>query len=525
MDNDIPLDLVRDSNERVWKLPVNAVIQSLTVIDTGIYMPQVRRPFEINGSADVVTNFLNNIGPAIQNNSSISPYTISQTGHGLLNVSTQGEASIPIPNGWNTNRLRFILAVKINGHFDNNRIAYFQGYTDYADNSFTGLIDPNSLFFINSFVVIDEYTMPTPTGMVATPKVIESSNIIPWVNNNPNLNGLIPSLDTSLPMMPMNGSNNLHYMRPNDVFMAIQTGHTAEMASSDSIYDTRAPSGEIRSSKQNHGKHQYLSSLVENYVNSLRMHERGGAFDTRATILENSLNRTEGASLNDNAFIRMLSKAQGSSYRSVTHFTINILTDLDRDLPRKVRYVKQGNVVNSSNNSENWGAQSRECIAATVILQSLSSIMLDLMISEVYITSTNMTVDGKPVSRVVNSLSITGADISQQLNLLLLRFEKEIMHDITFGNQDVYSVNVHIDLIGSSKLEISLSGGPMVPFTQASFADSLYAPIATTNSAVKTNLVGDMEFILDSVANVSNSPQNINLPTGSIGSFNNDPGF
>jgi len=524
MDNDSPIDLYRESNGSVWKMPVSAQIQSLTVIDTGTYMPQMRRPFVTNGNANVVGNFLENIGGAIQNNSSITPFTIAQSGNNLLSVSTQAEPSVPIPNGWNSNRLRFILAVKIQGQLSNNRIAYFQGYTEFADNSFSGLIDPNATFFINSFVVIDDISMPTPAGMVSSPRVIESSNILPWVPPSaPNAMAIYQPTSVPSSLMPNIRSSAVEYMRPNDVFMAIQTGHTAAMANSTLVYDTRAPLGETKSFKQNHGKSQYLSSLVDNYVNSLRVHERGGAFDTRATVLENSLNRQEGAPLKDNAFIRMLSKAQGSNYNAVTHFTLNVLADMDPDLPKKVRYIRQGNTVNtSSHNSENWGSQSRECIAATIIFQSLSSMMLDLMISEIYITSTNMTLDGKMVSRVVNSLSITGADISQQLNLLLLRFEKEIMYDITFGNQDIYSLNVHVDLLGASKIELSLSGGPTVPFTQASFADSLYAPVVTSNPQIKQNLVGDMEFILDSVSNVNLNPQPI---AANQGLPNNDPGF
>ncbi len=524
MDNDMPIDLSREGNNPVWRMPVSAQIQSLTVIDTGTYMPQMRRPFVTNGDANVVGSFLENIGGAIQNNSSITPFTIAQSGNNLLGVSTQAEPSVPIPNGWSSNRLRFILAVKIQGQLSNDRVAYFQGYTEFADNSFSGLIDPNATFFINSFVVIDDISVPTPAGMMSSPRVIESTNILPWMSpSTPNSMAIYQPTSVPSSLMPNIRSSAVEYMRPNDVFMAIQTGHTADMANSTLVYDTRAPLGETKSFKQNHGKSQYLSSLVENYVSSLRVHERGGAFDTRATILENSLNRQEGAPLKDNAFIRMLSKAQGSNYNAVTHFTINLLADMDPDLPKKVRYIRQGNAVStSSHNSENWGSQSRECIAATIILQSLSSMMLDLMISEVYITSTNMTLDGKTVSRVVNSLSITGADISQQLNLLLLRFEKEIMYDITFGNQDIYSLNVHVDLLGASKIELSLSGGPMVPFTQASFADSLYAPVVTANPQIKQNLVGDMEFILDSVSNVNLNPQPI---AANQGLPNNDPGF
>jgi len=525
MDNDMPIDLVRENKNPLWQMPISAEIQSLTVIDTGSYMPQMRRPFVTNGDSSVVNSFLENIGGAIQNNSAVTPFTIAQSGNNLLNVSTLAEPSTPIPNGWNTNRLRFLLAVKINSQLSNERIAYFQGYTEYADNSFNGLIDPNANFFINSFVVIDNVTMPTPSGMMSSPRVIESSNILPWSSPSvPNSMAMFnpPSVPSSL--MPNIRASAVEYMRPNDVFMTIQTGHTSDMANAGLVYDTRAPMGETKSFKYNHGKSQYLSSLVENYTTSLRTHERGGNFDNRATILENSLNREEGRPLQDNAFIRMISKAQGSSYNAVTHFSINLLSDLDPTLPKKVRYIKQGNAVNiSAHNSESWGSQSRECIASTIILQSLSSMMLDLMISEVYITSTNMTIDGKPVSRIVNSLSITGADVSQQLNLLLLRFEKEIMYDITFSNQDVYSLNVHVDLLGASKLELSLSGGPMIPFSQASFADSLYVPVVTSNPTIKQNLVGDMEFILDSVSNVNTSPQSSFNPNQ--GSSRNDPGF
>ncbi len=524
MNNDFPIDLVRTGEKPVYQMPVNAEIQSLMIIDTGSYLPQARRPFVTHGDSQIVGEFLNNIGSAIQNNSSITPHMMSQAGGNLLTVSTQAEASSPIPNGWGTNRLRFVLTVKIHSQLGNDRVAYFQGYTDFQDNSYNGLIDPRSVFFINSFVVIDNITIPTPSGMMVAPRVVEASNILPEISPRAFSSPLEYNGQTY--PIPLSGQQMapMTYMRPNDVFMAIQTSHVADQPGIGQVYDVRSSGSGARSFKANNSKSQYLASLVDNYTTQLRLNETSSGFDTRATILENSLDRRESAPLKDNAFIRMLSRAQGSTYQAVTHFTLEVLGELDRDLSHKVRYVKKGSALPTVQaESENWGAQNRECIAATIIMQSLSAIMLDLMISVVNITSTNMTVDGKPVSRIGHSMSITGADVSSQLNLLLLRFEKEIMYDITFGNQDIYSLTVSMDLLGTSKIDISLGGGPSYPFVQASFADSLYVPVMTVNPSIKNNLVGDMEFILDSVSSAAPMKGPVNVNTS--GPSNNDPGF
>jgi hypothetical protein len=57
-----------------------------------------------------------------------------------------------------------------------------------------------------------------------------------------------------------------------------------------------------------------------------------------------------------------------------------------------------------------------------------------------------------------------------------------------------------MDLFGFTNIQISLSGGPMVPFTAPTFADSLFSPVTTYNPMIKNQLVKDMEYTLDAVS-------------------------
>ncbi len=491
MDNDYPIDSYVPTQPMVPGNIVNmqsiraaqVTIESLIIMDTGTFNTPVIRPYVTNVRNDNMEPLINSINRVSQNGN-VLPATIAGTTSDFLTVSTQGETPLAIPNSWNTNRLRFILIVKIEGRLSSTRRAYFQGYTEYSDSSMTGLLDPKMKFIINSFTVIEQSDIMTPVGNQVFSRVVESSNIL-------------------MPNFSEFNNIPISYIRPNDVFQGIQTNHIPEIQNS-TIFDTRSESTiHSKSFKSNNNNLSYLSKIFDNYLVNSRMTDRPGLSDNYTSILDSALDKFEGAPLTENPFLRMLSGAYGASLRAVTDFSLEILNQIDPMLQHKVKYIAPQGQLKSTlptvNSGEYWHTQTRETLAATIILNSISAMMFELMISKVKLVSTNFAVNGQMTTNFYSAMSLTGMDVSPYLQQLKDRIERELMYDLTFMNQDSYQLMVEIDLFGSSSIQIGFGGQPMVPYIQPTFADSLFSPVITSNQNIKNNLVNDFEYMLNAV--------------------------
>ena len=524
MNNDDPLETYPDYSsgfqqpspnlpqlaQRPTYTTMSATIETFVITDAGNYNNQVIRPHVTVSNGDILNQFVHNIQGAVSRQSKITPTLLGGSLGNIIYPSTTPEPSIAVPNGWGTNRLRFFLKVRIMSAMSNPRIAYFQGYTEYSDQSLSGQIDPNMIFFINSFAVVEESQVDTPNGNFVLPKLIESSNILPPISNAP---GPFATQQVNPNMGFTDIVRPLTYIRPNDVFSSMQVNHISENIGGAS-YDMRIdPNTHIKSWKSNNNTGAYMANILNNYIESTvvnRNHTGMHAYDDMSTVLESSINSAEENPLTDNPFLRELAKAYGASFRAVTHFSLKTLLDLDRDLHHKIRYLrptpKMMTNIPQAGNSEYWTSQTREVVAATLIMNSLSSILFENMISNVSLVSTNMTVGGQVVTSYSNALSLTGVDASAYLQTIIFRLEKEILSSISFNNEDSFKIVVDMDLFGFTNISLSLSGGPMVPFVAPTFADSLFSPIVTHQPMLKNNLVKDIEFALDSVSSAIHRP-------------------
>jgi len=125
--------------------------------------------------------------------------------------------------------------------------------------------------------------------------------------------------------------------------------------------------------------------------------------------------------------------------------------------------------------------------------------MMDLMINKIFFRSTNHDIGGIMNTVIIDAKSITNADLTQNFELFKRRLEKEILFDITYGNQDLYMLEMNIDLFGETTISLSVGNSPMTVFSTPSFCDSLMTPVITTNKDNFNALIHDFDVITNNI--------------------------
>lgn len=466
-------------------------IISLALHQSGTFNDQMLRPYVTNVdgfSVSALKEVVENATTAIR------PSMLGGVAGNLIKLSTQPTNSIYIPQGWGEMRMRFILIVESQSDLSENTLwHYFQGYTDHYGASSTGNLDLNMRFYVNSFITVSKVNMNTPMGMEYSTRVDKCTSVInPIVSND-------------------NRSFNL--IRPSDIFANMQTQHITNNVNLDmsigQVFDPRVTAyqnNSYASNRNNSNSTNYISALLNANMNAY--HGANINADIK-DIYGEAIAQTADSSLSENIFIRHLSSIM-SSPQAVTNFSLKELMEIDRDVEKKTNIIMPTRSMHknmpNAGQGEYWNTQSFETVAAATIFNSLSAMMIELFITSIGLTSTNMTINGQPYTVPTYVLSPNTGDYSSSVNYLISRFENEVIRNITFNNQDSYSVEVNIDLFGASNINISINGNPFIYFNQASFADSLYQPIVTDNTFSRDSIVNDLDTVMNIVSSNQNNP-------------------
>ncbi len=468
-------------------------VVNLTFHDTGSYGDQVLRPYQT--SVDQYS--INSINDSIHNTQRagseiiLNPLSLKSTVGSAITVSSRPSSSIYIDNGWAENRLRFILIIEVSSNLQSSPMMYyFQGYTNYKGVTNSGNIDPNMVLVINSFIAVKKVETRTNLGNSFSSRVIQSSNVIN--------------------LTQADKTRNFSTIRPSDLFATMQINTFANALDGDlfEMYDTRTTpimNDPLVSNKRNANPTDYLSNVINSYTRGVIQSETNNENNYNRHIdnssIGNAIDISSEPVLTDNPFIRALSGIM-STPGAITRFTISQLAEIDGYVGSKITYVdgtRSLHQMQAYNNYESWNSQTREAVAATIIFNSVASIMMDMFIMNVSLVSTNATLNAIPNTTIINVNSPDISNIRKLADLLCFRLENEVMWGLTFGNQDLYTVEINIDLYGGSYINISFNNEPATPFQRATFADSLYQPIVTSDKFQRDAISTDVETLLNNL--------------------------
>lgn len=474
-------------------------IAKLILQESGTYNPVFSRPY-ITHVDNNILNSLNNRLEQTQDFSITAPLLSGLTSSMVMPSPTH-HGEVYIPNGWSERRIRFVLEVHVQFSVGNTQIYYFQGFTSHLGVTPQGNIDPNMDFIINSYMQVTRVEMMTPHGMQVRDKITEKAHVI---------NGQLIS---------QGQQQDVYGLRAMDIFTGIQSGYIEQELSfqqpGSMCVDTRQTHNNeaFLASKADTLPCQYVSQILDNVVRNQSLTEFGVSNHELYSQCRNSSIQPH---VEQNPFIRAVKQIRG--YGTGTTFNFADLMKIDSN-------VRNNSVFNSLQGTHQmmqmgeagqmsyWNGSDRSTLIATMLGNAVPALMMDLLITKIAFRSTNQDISGLMNTVLIDAKSLSSADMRLNYEHFVRRFNQEVMYDLTFGNQDVYQVEMHADLFGDTFISLSLNGGPMIPYNTPSFCDSLLTPVITGNREDFHKISSDFETMFNNVS-IPSKPIGLALNNG-----------
>lgn len=460
-------------------------VAKLVIQQTGTYNSMHSRPYETHLHSWELQNLLNRV----QDNPTITGSGLAGALGGMVEPSATPGQQVAIPNGWQTVRGRFVMEVHVTFSVGTTLIYFFQGYTDHFGVSLQGSLDPNMVFTINSFMTVSRLNQLTPMGAVSQDYVTETGHLLAsqgWAD-------------------PYSGKSQF-MMRPQDIFSGIETSYRAvdDMYTGAGIMDTRhmLKHDPARSSRSNNVPTTYVAKVIEGYNRGVALLDYGqGTHD----IYNRARQNVYEASAAENPFVRSISDVRSNGITNT--FTFTDLEVVDRNVRNVTNLLSlspnQMGSLHQAGATSYWTGTDRETLVATVLSHAVPALMMECMISKVQVFSHNHDITGAMDTKLVSPLGLSNADMTRQFELFKHRFEREVMYNLTFGNQERYTADIRCDLFGDTWINVGIGGNPPVLFNTPSFADGLFTPVIATDMTQFNNVVHDFETLLNHVTDVS----------------------
>jgi len=451
-------------------------VAKLTMQETGTYNPVHERPYMSHVSGDLMNaigNRLSQVG-----NANITGNLLGGIASSILAPSATPGDVIHIPYGWAEKRIRFILEVHAISNTGTTTIYYFQGFTDTLGVTANGNIDPNMVFVLNSFIRVNRVEQLTPMGYTSKDLVTQSSQII-----NPEPNSV---------------NKGVHKMRPQEVFTGIQSGYIqnahAYLEPGIGYTDGRLRLGTepIGSNRENNLPGQFVSKVFDTHRQAYALADFG---QNDADIYSRGVQIALDTMISENPFIRAISQIRGVPV--ATTFTYSDLVKLDSNTIGMTNMLRLGythqTAVHQTGQTEYWNSANRETVVATMLSNAVPAIMMSLFISKVTFMSTNHTSMAQVHTTLIGGSSVTSADMSHAFQTFKNRLDSEVFSDISYGGQQLYTLEMDVSIFGETKINISIDGGPTIMYVTPSFCDGLMAPVIAPNNQVFQNNVHNFE--------------------------------
>lgn len=464
-------------------------ILKLIVGKSGTYNQPYYRPYQTHFDAETAELLSRRLDDHGMNATTTS--VMAGMANRIMMPAAQHAGPVPIVNGWATPRGRFNMIVEVTLSSGSILFYHIQGYTSHYETSLQGTPDPDMQFYINSMTRTSRVHVMGPNGVETRETVSESVQVI---------NGRLVSNQLN---------SEIYGLRPHEIFSVMQGDllraeyHTLD--SRDAVFDHRhsLSNQASPSSRSNNMPACMLARIVDNYQIGQGMREYGQG---QRDLLGQVKGYVHDGILQENYFLRQLSNVTGIP--ETTSFSMKELVAIDPNVlhPSVQVFIKLDNQglakLNYAGQSEQWHSPDRSSWVSTALANAVPTIMMEMMITELAFTANNHDTAGNNHVYIAGARDMLGRNITHNLNIFKQRFMKEVMFDLTYGNQVSYMLTMTVNLLSDMVIDIAYENSPMTRYVVPSFCDSLIVPVLTTDERLVHNNAHDISMILNNIQNV-----------------------
>jgi hypothetical protein len=401
-----------------------------------------------------------------------------------------------IDRSWlSTPKYIFVLSVQATDIHGITMNYYIQGYTNYNGISMNGHADPNMEHYINNIIETTIVTVNTPFGVNTTERISKVYNVIAntFITND----------------------NYIFLQRPHDVYSNIETMNIANVAYQTAEVGTVMDTRYMVNSMNSVAKPSTVTNNIPiNYVKSVINAGIKGRVEQDFQLSINDYNDAHYSkeniaevNLTANIFIQYLRHKAGRTH--LYSFVFTDLLGIDATIADRFKLInitkEDGLLAQTPQVGEFWHGQDRETLVAYSVIETAVATALQYGFVKMHCTVSNMyDPTGNVYAMITNFQSYIQLP-DDQLHMLAEMFKNNIINksfiDLTFGNRVPCTMNIYVDVFGTTKLSLSYNGPHETWYTIPAFANSLFAPIVTMNKNGLDTLAQDVQYIVEEIVN------------------------
>lgn len=477
-------------------------VTKFTLVETSRFSDMYLRPYESTYDYQIQ----NQLDHYTEGGKKLTPNALSGVASTILKPSAIPDTRADLVNGFNENRFSFMLEItEHNPRLKTGGVRYvITGYTDHLgvinDSHGNPILAPDMGFYINNVHTIRDTLVNTGIGQTYRSNMVNSLQLP----------------HTSEVATGGNGFNNkvTYLMRPEDVAGRINTESDPThkyLNEYNNIIDLGgALSGVTSSNRSNTSRSHYLSDLFTGYMNAT---QEVGDFEVDS-IWDVTKQNVRGTSLSNNPFVaELLMTTDFAVAGNFTYSELNAITGGSADHQADVitKSVVGGSMAGglgqyTEGDGDDWGSATTTAQAATILQQSVGSIMSDCMLTSVAFVVHNNTLTGEMDFRFMSPINsfTEGIDLSPLLeNVFKPRVMAEIVDDISFNNQVAFSLECVMDMHYESTIMVNIDGEDGF-YVAPSFCDGITTPVLTHQNQMLSTLAND---VVDMVGNINPQTQ------------------
>lgn len=451
------------------------VIESLFYFPLGASMPMYTRPFVVASTGQAIETIVDRVNASKAG--SVGTDIVSSVMSDLLQPSAVGEACA-VDNSWvSTRRYVFFMKVRAVDAVGAEINSYIQGHTNYDGiNEPTGSVDYQMVHHINNVIETTSMTISTPLGVLRKEKLTAVYNVFSscsheYYTQRPTDVIENISLSEATAFLNDNAGND---------FSSFNVGNTINTFNNNVVTSSignnvgtdflcRVINGGVQKQKE-----------VSIFLNSYQIADTG---NSSVHLLE--------PSVNDNRFVKYLSRI-GGYMQVMDNFTFSQLATVDPSITDRFILLKPTRntinplLLNTPEVGEYWHGQDPVTLKAYSLIESSVSLAMKYGFQKLFFIASNMMdPTSTPIVTITNfdsMISLDERDMAHLLEIFKSKFVTEVFISESAAGTLPLTVQMYVDLLGTSKIFVEYAGFPGNWYTIPTSANSLFSPVTTTNA-------------------------------------------